>query len=175
MMRRTRWLTATLALALVAGLAGCRGRPSTPESPGAPAVDPVAVVDHYFAAWNAHDAIAVASYLTDDVVYYDATVGTPQVSRDSALKNVVQAFLTAAPDARWTRDSAPPIVGRDGIAFQWTFSGTNTGPWGDGTKASGKAFSFSGATLIRLRGDKIAYQGDFYDAYGVLKQLGFAQ
>ena len=174
-MPRTRTHAAFLTLALVAGFAGCQGRSPTPESPGAPAVDPVAVVDHYMAAWNQHDAVAAASHFTDDVVYYDATVGTPQVSRDSALKNVIQAFLTAAPDARWTRDSAPPIVGADGIAFQWTFTGTNTGPWGDGTKASGKPFTFHGATIIRLRGDKIAWQGDYYDAYGFLKQLGLAQ
>jgi len=174
-MNRASRFGTTIVIALLMTVVGCQAKPATTEAPGAPAVDPVAVVDHYFAAWNAHDAIAAASHFTDDVVYYDATVGIPQVSRDSALRNVIQAFLTAAPDARWTRDSAPPIVGPDGIAFQWTFTGTNTGPWGDGTKSSGKAFSFSGATLIRLRGDKIAYQGDFYDAYGFLKQLGFAQ
>ena len=36
-------------------------------------------------------------------------------------------------------------------------------------------FSFKGATLIRLRGDKIACQGDYYDAYGFLKQIGLAK
>jgi hypothetical protein len=30
-------------------------------------------------------------------------------------------------------------------------------------------------TLIRLRDGKIAYQGDYYDAYGFFKQLGLAQ
>jgi steroid delta-isomerase-like uncharacterized protein len=154
-------------------LPGCR-LGQKPREPQAPAVDPVAVVDGYMAAWNAHDAVKAASFMTDDVVYYDASVGVPQVSRDSALKNVIQAFMTAAPDAQWVRDTTPPIVGKESVAFQWAFSGRHTGPFPDGTKATGKQFTFSGATLIRLRGDKIVYQGDYYDAYGFLKQLGLA-
>ena len=160
---------------LLAALVSCQAPAAKPASDSASAViNPVQVVDQYMAAWNAHDAGKAASYMTDDVVYYDATVGIPQVSRDSARKNVIQAFLTAAPDCNWVRDSTPPIVGPDGIAFQWTFTGTHTGPFADGTKPTGKKFSFKGATLIRLRGDHIAYQGDYYDAYGFLKQLGLA-
>ena len=163
------------ALVVSVVLLGCQApAPKAAEQAGPPAVAPLTVVDQYMAGWNAHDAARAASYMTDDVVYYDATVGVPQVSRDSALKNVIQSFLTAVPDAVWTRDSTPIIVGPDGVAFEWTFSGTQTGPFADGTKATGKKFSFKGATLIRLRGDKIAYQGDFYDAYGFLKQLGLA-
>ncbi|HWA56223.1 MAG TPA: ester cyclase [Gemmatimonadales bacterium] len=170
----TRLSPALLSLLLVLA---CKPAPSAeaPKAPATPAVDPVAVVDGYMAGWNAHDAVRAASVMADDVVYFDATVGVPQVSRDSAQKNVIQAFMTAAPDLRWVRDSTPPIVGAEGIAFTWTFSGTNTGPMLDGTKATGKPFTFKGATLIRLRGDKIAYQGDYYDAYGLLKQLGLAR
>jgi len=165
-----------IAIGLAVLLAACQ--PQTPkgsQQTSTSGVDPTTVVEGYMAGWNAHDAAKAASYFTDDVTYYDATVGTPQVSRDSAQKNVIQAFLTAAPDCQWTRDADPPIVGPDGIAFQWTFRGTHTGPFADGTKPTGKHFSFKGATLIRLRDGKIAYQGDYYDAYGFLKQLGLAQ
>jgi ketosteroid isomerase-like protein len=112
--------------------------------------------------------------MTDDVEYYDASTPAPQKGRDNARQHVIQAFLTAAPDCRWTR-TGTPVVGKDGVAFQWTFTGTNTGPWDDGSKATGKPFSFNGVTLIRLRDGKIAYQGDYYDAYGFFKQLGLAQ
>jgi steroid delta-isomerase-like uncharacterized protein len=163
----------------VAMLAACNPvadkQPAPPAATAAPAVDALAIVDGYLAGWNMHNAARAASYMTDDVTYYDASVGVPQVGRNSAQKNVIQAFLTAAPDCVWTRDSTAPVVGKDGIAFQWTFSGTHTGPFADGTKATGKKFSFKGVTLIRLRGDKIAYQGDYYDAYGFLKQLGLVQ
>ncbi|HKV76160.1 MAG TPA: nuclear transport factor 2 family protein [Gemmatimonadales bacterium] len=164
--------SAVLVAAILA--AGCQA-PAT-KAPEAPAVDPLSVVDQYMAAWNAHDAARAASFYAPDVTYFDASVGVPQVGKDSAQKNVVEAFLTAAPDCIWTRDTSfAPIRSADGIAFRWTFSGTNTGPGWNGPKATGKHFSFSGATLIRLKGNKISFQGDFYDAYGFYKQLGLAQ
>jgi steroid delta-isomerase-like uncharacterized protein len=135
---------------------------------------PVALVDAYMAAWNAHDAAKAARFMVDDVEYYDASTAAPQKGRANAQKNVIQAFMTAAPDCRWTR-TGTPVVDQNGIAFQWTFEGTNTGPWSDGTKATGKHFSFNGLTLVRMKGGKIAYQGDYYDAYGFFKQLGLAQ
>lgn len=133
----------------------------------------VAVVDAYMAAWNAHDAARAAGFMTDDVEYYDASTPAPQKGRANAQQNVIQAFMTAAPDCRWTR-TGTPVVDRHGIAFQWTFEGTNTGAWADGTKATGKHFSFNGLTLVRMREGKISYQGDYYDAYGFFKQLGLA-
>lgn len=162
-----------LTLGLLALLA-CQPPATKPVE--APAVDPLAVVDAYMAAWNAHDAGRAAGYFTPDVTYFDASVGVPQVGRDSAQKNVIEAFLAAAPDCVWARDTGfVPIRSADGIAFRWTFSGTNTGPGWNGPKATGRKFSFTGATLIRLKGDKIQFQGDFYDAYGFYKQLGLAR
>ena len=168
-MPRYRILLALLLAAPVHGAA--QGAPPNPGSPGR---SPLALVDAYMAAWNAHDAEQAARFMTDDVEYYDASTPAPQKGRSNAQQNVIQAFLTAAPDCRWTR-SGEPVVGKDGIAFQWTFQGTNTGPWADGTKATGKPFTFNGLTLIRVRDGKIAYQGDYYDAYGFFKQLGLAQ
>jgi predicted ester cyclase len=165
-----RWLAVVLALAAPAAL----GAQATPAAPSKPIGSAVALVDAYMAGWNAHDATKAASFMTDDVEYYDASTPAPQKGRANAQRNVIQAFLTAAPDCVWTRTGAP-VVGNDGIAFQWSFKGTNTGPWGDGTKATGKPFTFNGVTLIRIRAGKIAYQGDYYDAYGFLKQLGLAQ
>ena len=135
------------------------------------AADAIDVVHSYLAAWNAHDAALAASHFTDDVEYYDATVGAPQKGPEAARTNVIEAFLKAAPDAKWEMNGAPVVEG-DSVAFEWTFAGTNTGDWSDGTKATGKAFKFQGLSLFRLRDGKIAYQGDYYDALGFYKQLG---
>ena len=67
------------------------------------------------------------------------------------------------------------MIGDGAVAFEWSFTGTNTGDWADGTKATGKSFSFVGLTIMRFTDGKISYQGDFYDAYGFYKQLGLAQ
>ena len=166
----TRWVALAFVLASPV-TARAQAAPATAPAPGTGAV---ALVDAYMAAWNAHDAAKAASFMTDNVEYYDASTPAPQKGRANAQQNVIQAFMTAAPDCVWKRTGLP-VVGNEGIAFQWTFKGTNTGPWSDGTKATGKAFAFNGVTLIRTRGGKIAYQGDYYDAYGFFKQLGLAQ
>ena len=90
------------------------------------------VVAGYLAAWNAHDSAAAAEFFAEDVVYYDASVGTPLTGKEAAKSGVIDNFLTAAPDASWKMRGEPVVEG-DRVSFEWEFSGTNTGPWGDGT------------------------------------------
>jgi steroid delta-isomerase-like uncharacterized protein len=131
-----------------------------------------AVIDGYMAAWNAHDAEKASSFFAEDGVYFDATVGTPQKGRIAARDNVIKVFLDAVPDAKWEMTSTP-IVSNDGIAFQWKFSGTNSGAWSPETPATNKPLSFEGVSFVRVNDGKIAYQGDYYDALGFNKQLGW--
>jgi steroid delta-isomerase-like uncharacterized protein len=134
--------------------------------------DAKAIVDGYMAAWNAHDADQAATFLAEDAVYFDATVGTPQNGKAAARDNVIKVFIDAVPDLSWKMTSAP-IVSAEGIAFQWQFSGINSGAWGPDTQATGKPLSFEGVSFIRIKDGKIAYQGDYYDALGFNKQLGW--
>lgn len=135
------------------------------------AQDAVTVVKDYVAAWNAHDSAAAAAFLADSVVYYDASVGTPVEGAEAAKTQVIDAFMTAAPDAVWTMEGEPIVAG-DSVAFEWTFAGTNTGAWADGTAATGKSFSLKGMSMFQVEGGKIAHQSDYYDALGFYKQLG---
>lgn len=130
------------------------------------------VVKNYLAAWNAHDIAAAGAFFADDVTYYDASVGTPVTGKEAATTGVVASFINAVPDCKWEM-LGDAIVDGDSVAFQWKFSGTNTGAWGDGTEASGKSFTFMGATVISVRDGKIATQSDYYDALGFFKQLGW--
>lgn len=133
---------------------------------------PKEIVTAYMTAWNAHDADKAATYLTADAEYYDVTVGTPQKGREAARDNVIKVFVQAVPDLKWVMNGEP-IVSADGIAFQWTFSGTNTGAWDAQTPATGKPLSFEGVSFVRIKDGKISYQGDYYDALGFHKQLGW--
>lgn len=134
--------------------------------------DAKAIVDGYMAAWNAHDVDKAASFLAEDAVYFDATVGTPQEGRAAARDKVIKVFVGAVPDLTWKMTSAP-IVSPDGIAFQWEFAGTNTGAWSAETPATGKPLKFEGVSFVRVKNGKIVYQGDYYDALGFNKQLGW--
>lgn len=156
-LRGLRIVAVPVALAMSAGVALAQ--------------DALAVVDGYLAAWNAHDSAAAAAFMADDVRYYDASVGTPVEGREAAKTQVIDAFLNAAPDAVWSRDGDPVVTG-GAVAFEWTFGGTNTGDWADGTKATGKTFSFHGMSMFRVEDGKIVQQADYYDALGFYKQLG---
>lgn len=129
------------------------------------------VVEAYLAAWNAHDSARAAGFFAEDVVYYDASVGKPIEGRDAAKTGVIDNFLNAVPDASWKMKGAP-VVQDGGVAFEWEFTGTNTGPWGDGTPATGKPFTLTGASVFRVNGGAIVSQSDYYDALGFYKQLG---
>ena len=135
-MRRRQFLAVTGALAL-AGMTIMR--PAMADD------TPQAVVESYLAAWNAHDSAKAASHFADNVSYYDASVGTPVEGREAAKTGVIDNFLNAVPDAVWKMKGAP-IVQEGRVSFEWQFSGTNTGDWGDGTKATGKSFKFDGAS-----------------------------
>jgi len=135
---------------------------------------PRQVADAYVAAWNAHDPDAAAALMADDVTYLDATVGEPQKGREAARDKVIKLFVTAAPDLTWKMTSEP-IESAIGIAYEWTFAGTNTGAWGPDSPATNKSFSFNGVTFMRVENGKITYQGDYYDSLGFQKQLGWIQ
>lgn len=153
-------------------LAASVGFVSTLSIPPAVAADSAqSIVDAYLEAWNAHDSAKAASYFADNVTYYDASVGKPVEGREAARMTVIDTFLKAVPDAVWTVRGSPVV--QDGrVAFEWEFSGTNTGAWSDGTPATGKKFSFAGASMFTVGDGKITQQSDYYDALGFYKQLG---
>jgi steroid delta-isomerase-like uncharacterized protein len=132
----------------------------------------VAVVKDYVAAWNAHDTAKAVGYFADDVTYYDASVGDPVTGKATAEKDVVGNFIGAAPDLKWEM-LGDPIAQGDMIAFQWRFSGTNTGAWSDGSEATNKPFEFMGATVMSVVDGQIKTQSDYYDSMDFYEQLGW--
>jgi len=156
----------------VLAVTGTLGLGALLSSPAVFAADsPSVVVAAYLAAWNAHDSAKAASYFADNVTYYDASVGKPVTGKEAAKTGVIDNFLNAVPDAVWTMKGDPVVAG-DKVAFEWEFSGTNTGAWSDGTAATGKSFKFTGASILDIKDGKIVSQNDYYDALGFYKQLG---
>lgn len=134
-------------------------------------LDVVSVVKEYMAGWNAHDAGRAARSLDADVEYYDATVGVPQRGMEAARDNVITFFLEALPDLTWTMIDEPLVSGGS-AAFRWVFSGTNTGRPFEGDAPTGASIELQGMSLVKVEKGKIVYQGDFYDALTLRRQLG---
>jgi steroid delta-isomerase-like uncharacterized protein len=82
--------------------------------------------------------------------------------------------LDAFPDAKYVVESF--VEGGDLFADEWTFTGTNTGPFQlpDGTElpATGKPVEIKGMELVEVRDGKIVVDNLYYDFMAAVAQLG---
>jgi hypothetical protein len=98
----------------------------------------------YTAAWCSRDAASVASFFAGDGSL-QINEGAPAVG-GTAIAAAAQGFMTAFPDLVVTMDS----LGVEGsrVTYQWTLTGTNTGPGG-----TGRAVRISGHEEWTIGGD----------------------
>jgi steroid delta-isomerase-like uncharacterized protein len=142
-------------------------------APAAPAMDAPAalvLVKDYLAAWNEHDIDRTGGFLADDVQYFDSSFGGMQHGRQAAVEQGISVFMRGVPDLRWEIRSEP-IVSSDGVAYEWTFTGTHTGTWGT-IRATNQKINLKGMSFVRIKDGKIAYQAVFYDSAALNRQLG---
>jgi predicted ester cyclase len=92
----------------------------------------------------------------------------------AAIRERLARDLTACPDATYTVGSF--VEQGDSFADEWTFAGTQTGPFSlpDGTQLppTGKRLEIKGMELVQVRDRKIVIDNLYYDAMAVLVQLG---
>lgn len=156
---------AQAAAAVTAAPAATAPAAAAPAAGGA-----LGVVQGYLEAWNAHDAARAAMYFDENGEYFDAAFGGMQRGRAAIAENAIGAFLRGVPDLRWEVRS-PPIVGPDGVAFEWTLTGTHTGTWG-GVRATNQKIQLKGLSFVRVRDGRITYQSQVYDSAALNRQLG---
>ncbi len=150
-------------------------RPATPATapassavPGASASQ--ALLQSYLAAWNAHDIAGAAMFFDEQGDYFDSAFAGLQHGRTAIAENAIGVFMRGVPDLHWELRSAP-IASAEGIAYEWTLTGTNTGTWG-GVRATGQKIQLKGVSFMRIRNGKIAYQATVYDSAALNRQLG---
>src|SRR6184192_3382341 len=116
------------------------------------------------AAWNAHDADAVAALCAEDLVYDEPALGGTVYGRDS-IRDFVARLAVAYPDHRFLPEGLYADVGRPSVLVAWRFQGTRAG--------SGKRLDFHGDDRLDLGEDGLitAYRC-VYDHDLVLRQLG---
>ena len=127
------------------------------------------VNDLTYAAWNAHDADAVASVFAEDAVLREA--GRPHPVRGrAAIRARAEALLTAFPDFRLER--VVLIVDGDRHADRWIMTGTHRGEL-FGIPATGRSVRVEGATFTRLGADGLVAEDVHHVDYtGLMAQLG---
>ena len=128
-----------------------------------------AVNDATYAAWNAHDADAVAAVFAEDAVLIEA--GSPDVLRGrAAIRERAVALLTAFPDFHLERIDL--LIDGMRHADRWIMTGTHRGSL-FGIPPTGCSVRVAGATVTRM-GEHGLVVEDVHvaDRAGLLSQLG---
>ena len=129
------------------------------------------LLDHYVERYNEGDLDACMQLYAEDAVQrmHDGTFEGLGAIRDRLTRDLV-----AFPDARYVVDSC--AEDGDRFADEWTFTGTNTGPFRlpDGTEipATGKPVEIKGMELVEVRDGKIVVDNLYYDFMASVVQLG---
>jgi steroid delta-isomerase-like uncharacterized protein len=126
------------------------------------------VNDATYAAWNAHDADAVAAVFAEDAVVRE--IGGAGESRGrAAVRERATALLTAFPDLRLERVEL--IIDGERHADRWVLTGTHNGPL-FGFAPTGKRVRVEGATFTRLGADGLVIEDvHLSDVAGLMAQL----
>jgi steroid delta-isomerase-like uncharacterized protein len=129
------------------------------------------LLDRYVELYNEGELEACMELYAEDAVQFmhDGTFeGLSEIHERLARD------LTAFPDAKYT--VARFVEQGDSFADEWTFTGTNTGPFRlpDGTEVppTGRRVEIRGMELVQVRDGKIVVDNLYYDFMAALAQLG---
>jgi steroid delta-isomerase-like uncharacterized protein len=127
------------------------------------------VNDATYAAWNAHDAAAVAAVFAEDAVLREA--GRPdEIRGKAAIRARAEALLAAFPDFHLERIVL--IIDGDRHADRWVMTGTHTGEL-FGIPPTGRSVRIEGATFTRLDAQGFVVEDVHYtDQALLMAQLG---
>jgi uncharacterized protein (TIGR02246 family) len=131
----------------------------------------LAVNDATYAAWNAHDADAVAAVFAEHAVLLEA--GRPGETRGrAAIRGRAAMLLRGFSDFRLERTAL--VIDGDAHADRWVMTGTHDGEL-FGIAPTGRRVRVEGATFTRLGADGLVVEDvHFTDMAGLLAQLGVA-
>ncbi len=160
--RRTTLKAGGIGLAAMAGLMARSGDAQQEDLPE--------IIVAFLAGWTALDADQIAQTYAADGDRADVTTPTVFHGKDEIRRSLTE-FFGAFSNA--TVEHPAVLVGNDGYAADtWIFAGTYTGTMPGFPPGTGQPVTIRGFTLIELGNEVIQQTTDYYDAYGILVQLG---
>jgi steroid delta-isomerase-like uncharacterized protein len=129
------------------------------------------LLDYYVERYNVGDLDACMELYAEDAVQrmHDGIFEGPDAIRDRLARD-----LDAFDDANYVVESF--VEDGDTFADEWTFTGTNTGPFrlpdGSEVPATGKRVEIKGMEFVLVRDGKIVVDNLYYDFMASVVQLG---
>lgn len=127
-----------------------------------------ALVERYFAAWNAHDGAAVAGTFAADGTVVDPSGGPLE---GGAISGWVERTCRAFPDLVFERgETLESASGR--VVVWWTMRGTNDGALRDGIAPTARAVVLDGLDVFDVGDAGILRVRRWFDANALHDRLG---
>ena len=128
----------------------------------------------YSKAFNSHDLEKLISFFASDCTVEN--VGTGMIYRGvQEVKNYYRDFFKAFPDVKM--EFKTNFTSGEWWATEWEMTGTNSGNMPSSgnfpeLKATNKKFNIKGATISQWRNDKTIRSTYYWNAAGLMMQLG---
>ncbi len=130
-----------------------------------------ALLERYVELYNAGDLEACMELYAEDAVQW---MHDGLFAGVDAVQERLARDLTAFPAAKYVVESF--VEDGDTFADEWTFTGTNTGPFrlpdGSEVPATGRPVEIKGMELVEVRDGKIVVDNLYYDFMAAVSQLG---
>jgi steroid delta-isomerase-like uncharacterized protein len=129
------------------------------------------LLERYVELYNERDLDACMELYAEDAVQWmhDGLFEGVEAIRERLARDLV-----AFPDAKYVVESF--VEDGDSFADEWTFTGTNTGPFRllDGVEvpATGRPVELKGMELVAVRDGRIVVDNLYYDFMAAVAQLG---
>ena len=129
------------------------------------------LLDRYVELYNAGDLDACMELYADDAVQrmHDGLFEGIDAIRERLARDLI-----AFPDAKYVVETF--VAEDETFADEWTFTGTNTGPFrlpdGSEVPATGRPVEIKGMEFVEVRDGKIVVDNLYYDFMAAVAELG---
>jgi steroid delta-isomerase-like uncharacterized protein len=129
------------------------------------------LLERYVKLYNAGDLDACMELYAEDAMQW---MHDGLFAGVDAIRERLARDLAAFPDAKYVVESF--VEDSDKFADEWTFTGTNTGPFrlpdGSEVPATGRPVEIKGMELVEVRDGRIVVDNLYYDFMAAVAQLG---
>ncbi len=127
-----------------------------------------AAVRRFWEGFDVHNLGVWDEVCAADFINHDPGLPVPDADLPT-IKQIIGGLLAAFPDLTSSEDDL--IAEGDKVATRRTLRGTHKGEF-MGVAPTGKKVAFSGVWLARLSNGKLKEQWVYFDAMGLLRQIG---
>lgn len=130
-------------------------------------MDVTAILDRFYSAYNAHDALTAAALYQSDGEHADIAQGRPRRGRQDIAEGLTY-FLASFPDSHW--EVRLQIIDESRAAVSYTLTGSlqrDIGPF----VARGQELVLRGVHLFEISDGEILGTEDYWDAATFRRQM----